>query len=87
MVASVASIVEACSGRRAMLLVQSILQAQSTDPVADGSEAGLLLSQLFIFCRQPTFTCLRDEIGEDRHSVFDPVAAEAVDGPFCIVIE
>jgi hypothetical protein len=45
------------------------------------------MSQLFFVCRQPTFTCLRDEIVEDRHSVFDPVAAEAVDGPFCVVVE
>jgi len=45
------------------------------------------MSQLFFVCRQPTFTCLRDEIVEDRHSVFDPAAAEAVDGPFCVVVE
>ena len=45
------------------------------------------MSQLFFVRRQPTFTCLRDKIVKDRRSVFDPVAAEAVDGLFCVVVE
>jgi len=32
-------------------------------------------------------TCLRDEIIEYRHGVFDPMATEAVDGPFRAVVE
>ena len=34
-----------------------------------------MVRQLFVICRQPTFTCLRDnKIVKDRRSVFDPVA-------------